>query len=145
MEIDIVKRKGEPIDEAEKERALAREQQELDEDTTVVVLDACPASVLPSASTSASTSTSTSAAPTASVNAEQNNNHNARNNNGIGNNTINNNNNNDGQQIASELGKHQLRQTDCLRLITLTDTLFAHEHNHFLNQHDTLMSIREAG
>ncbi|XP_034484416.1 guanylate cyclase soluble subunit beta-1 [Drosophila innubila] len=94
VEIDIVKRKGEPIDEAEKQRALAREQQELDEETTAVGLDACPASVLPSASTSTTA--------TASVNAEQNNNHNASNNNGIGNNNVNNNNNNDGQQIATE-------------------------------------------
>ncbi|KAM8705369.1 hypothetical protein ACLKA7_009780 [Drosophila subpalustris] len=112
VEIDIVKRKGEPIDEAEKIRALAREQQELNEEeeqTNAVVLDACPSSVLPSASatTSASTSVSASAPVTGqapeSVNAEQNNNHNASNNNGIGNNNINsNNNNNDGQRIASE-------------------------------------------
>ncbi|KAL7729300.1 hypothetical protein ACLKA6_008879 [Drosophila palustris] len=114
VEIDIVKRKGEPIDEAEKIRALAREQQELNEEeeqTNAVVLDACPSSVLPSASatTSASTSVSASASVTGqapeSVNAEQNNNHNASNNNGIGigNNNINsNNNNNDGQRIASE-------------------------------------------
>ncbi|KAH8310382.1 hypothetical protein KR044_001037, partial [Drosophila immigrans] len=106
VEIDIVKRKGEPIDEAEKERALAREQQQLDTDTTDVGLDA---PVLPcaqgsssaSASVSASASASVSATANASVNSEQNNNHNASNNNGIGNSNINNN-NNDGQQIATE-------------------------------------------
>jgi len=137
VEIDIVKRKGEPIDEAEKVRALAREQLELDRDTTVVGLDACPGSQ-GTASASASVSASSSIPTPASVNAEQNNNHNASNNTGIGNNNINNN-NNDGQQIASELGKHQLRQTNCFRLITFTDTLLAHEYNNFSSQHVTLI------
>ncbi|KAH8406525.1 hypothetical protein KR215_004619, partial [Drosophila sulfurigaster] len=101
VEIDIVKRKGEPIDEAEKERALAREQQQLDTDTTVVGLDAPVLPCASSSSASVSASASASASASVSVNSEQNNNHNASNNNGIGNSNINNN-NNDGQQIATE-------------------------------------------
>ncbi|XP_062125796.1 guanylate cyclase soluble subunit beta-1 isoform X1 [Drosophila sulfurigaster albostrigata] len=104
VEIDIVKRKGEPIDEAEKERALAREQQQLDTDTTVVGLDAPVLPCASSSSASVSVTASASASASASVNSEQNNNHNASNNNGIGNSNINNN-NNDGQQIASELAE----------------------------------------
>lgn len=123
MEIEIVKRKGEPIDEAEKERALARDEQQLDTtDTTAVTLDAavCPALVSGIATESASATVSASATASASAavagqaagpaSAETNNNHNG---NGLGNNNVsssNNNNNNDGQQIGSELGKQRLRR-----------------------------------
>ncbi|EDV90812.1 guanylate cyclase soluble subunit beta-1 [Drosophila grimshawi] len=109
VEIEIVKRKGEPIDEAEKERALAREQQQLDIETT-----AATASDGSAAATS-TTATVQVAAGTA-ANSEHNNNHNTSNNNGsiAGNNNanVNINNNNDGQQIASELaGSEQLAAT----------------------------------
>ncbi|XP_016951307.1 guanylate cyclase soluble subunit beta-1 [Drosophila biarmipes] len=97
VEIDIVKRKGEPIDEAEKERAIARENQELQEDSTA---------------TDATTTTTTGSATVVlapSTDAERNNNHNGSNgsgNNGMpvasNGNPVNVNNNNDGQQIASE-------------------------------------------
>ncbi|XP_033165460.1 guanylate cyclase soluble subunit beta-1 isoform X1 [Drosophila mauritiana] len=90
VEIDIVKRKGEPIDEAEKERAIARENQQLLEDAVATTTTGSATVVL---------------AP--STDAERNNNHNGSNgsnNNGMANNgnTVNVNNNNDGQQIASE-------------------------------------------
>nr|NP_524603.2 guanylyl cyclase beta-subunit at 100B [Drosophila melanogaster]AAF57119.1 guanylyl cyclase beta-subunit at 100B [Drosophila melanogaster] len=90
VEIDIVKRKGEPIDEAEKERAIARENQQLLEDAVATTTTGSATVVL---------------AP--SSDAERNNNHNGSNgsnNNGMANNgnTVNVNNNNDGQQIASE-------------------------------------------
>ncbi|ALC48032.1 Gycbeta100B [Drosophila busckii] len=84
VEIDIVKRKGEPIDEAEKERALAREQQQLDTEAADSALDADAAD--PAAAAPAS--------------AEHNNNHNANTNNGLASNNITNN-NNDGQLLAS--------------------------------------------
>ncbi|XP_017122579.1 guanylate cyclase soluble subunit beta-1 isoform X2 [Drosophila elegans] len=88
VEIDIVKRKGEPIDEAEKERAIARENQQLqDEDTTTTT-------------TTGSESATVVLAP--STDGERNNNQNGSSNNeGVANNG-NVNNNNDGQQIASE-------------------------------------------
>ncbi|XP_017065660.1 guanylate cyclase soluble subunit beta-1 [Drosophila eugracilis] len=89
VEIDIVKRKGEPIDEAEKERAIARENQQLQEDSMATTTTGSATVVL---------------AP--STDAERNNNHNGSNgsNNGMPNNgnNANVNNNNDGQQIASE-------------------------------------------
>lgn len=129
VEIEIVKRKGEPIDEAEKERALARDEQQLETtDTTAVTLDAavCPALVsgiaTESASASASATVSASAAVDGPANAETNNNHNG---NGLGNNNVssNNNNNNDGQQqIGSELGKAQTNCFGSLRLQTSRET-----------------------
>ncbi|EDW99186.2 guanylate cyclase soluble subunit beta-1 [Drosophila yakuba] len=91
VEIDIVKRKGEPIDEAEKERAIARENQQLLEDAVATTTTGSATVVL---------------AP--STDAERNNNHNGSSNgssnNGMANNgnAVNVNNNNDGQQIASE-------------------------------------------
>ncbi|XP_070072701.1 guanylate cyclase soluble subunit beta-1 [Drosophila takahashii] len=91
VEIDIVKRKGEPIDEAEKERAIARENQQLQEDAVA-------------ASTTTTTTTGSATVVLASsTDAERNNNHNG-NNNGMANNgnNVNVNNNNDGQQIGSE-------------------------------------------
>lgn len=101
VEIDIVKRKGEPIDEAEKERAIARENQQLLEDAVATTTTGSATVVL---------------AP--SSDAERNNNHNGSNgsnNNGMANNgnTVNVNNNNDGQQIASETGniKAKARQS----------------------------------
>ncbi|BFF92349.1 guanylate cyclase soluble subunit beta-1 [Drosophila madeirensis] len=90
VEIDIVKRKGEPIDEAEKLRALAREQQQLETDTTTAAASAAAVALAPSAD------------------AERNNNHNPSSNNGLTNNSngcsanVNINNNNDGQENASE-------------------------------------------
>ncbi|KAH8407078.1 hypothetical protein KR222_005687, partial [Zaprionus bogoriensis] len=114
VEIEIVKRKGEPIDEAEKERALAREQQQSDTDTTAAAAAgleaACPA-LVSGLGTDSAAAPAPSQAASAPANAEQNNNHNnGSNNNGLGNNNVsngssNNNNNNDGQQIASEPGK----------------------------------------
>ncbi|SPP80830.1 blast:Guanylate cyclase soluble subunit beta-1 [Drosophila guanche] len=92
VEIDIVKRKGEPIDEAEKLRALAREQQQLETDTATAAASASAAAVV--------------LAP--SADAERNNNHNPSSNNGLANNSngcsanVNVNNNNDGQENASE-------------------------------------------
>ncbi|XP_001357571.3 guanylate cyclase soluble subunit beta-1 isoform X1 [Drosophila pseudoobscura] len=84
VEIDIVKRKGEPIDEAEKLRALAREQQQLETDAA----------------------TAAAAALAPPTDAERNNNHNPSSNNGLANNSnganVNINNNNDGQENASE-------------------------------------------
>ncbi|XP_065721270.2 guanylate cyclase soluble subunit beta-1 [Drosophila suzukii] len=96
VEIDIVKRKGEPIDEAEKERAIARENQQLQEDSM--------------AATTTTTTGSGTVVLAPSTDAERNNNHNGGNgggNNGMANNAnngnpVNVNNNNDGQQIASE-------------------------------------------
>lgn len=128
VEIEIVKRKGEPIDEAEKERALARDEQQLETtDTTAVTLDAavCPALVSGIATESASATVSASAAVVGQAgpaNAETNNNHNG---NGLGNNNVssNNNNNNDGQQqIGSELGKAQTNCFGSLRLQTVRET-----------------------
>lgn len=133
VEIEIVKRKGEPIDEAEKERALARDEQQLDTtDTTAVTLDAavCPALVSGIATESASASASATVSASAAVvgqagaaNAETNNNHNG---NGLGNNNVSsnsNNNNNDGQQqIGSELGKAQTNCFGSLRLQTVRGT-----------------------
>ncbi|KAH8247344.1 hypothetical protein KR038_002854, partial [Drosophila bunnanda] len=88
VEIDIVKRKGEPIDEAEKERAIAREQ--LEADATAMA-------------TGMGTGAATVVLAPSSQDAERNNNHNGSNNNGLANNgNVNVNNNNDGQQIASE-------------------------------------------
>ncbi|XP_017039346.1 guanylate cyclase soluble subunit beta-1 isoform X3 [Drosophila ficusphila] len=89
VEIDIVKRKGEPIDEAEKERAIARENQQLQDDAAM-------------ATTTTTGSATVVLAP--STDAERNNNHNGSSNNGMANNgnNANVNNNNDGQQIASE-------------------------------------------
>ncbi|KAH8383716.1 hypothetical protein KR009_010189, partial [Drosophila setifemur] len=88
VEIDIVKRKGEPIDEAEKERALAREQQQLETDALTTATTTAMATVV--------------LAPLGQ-DAERNNNHNGSNNNGLANSgAVNVNNNNDGQQIASE-------------------------------------------
>ncbi|KAH8293482.1 hypothetical protein KR054_000904, partial [Drosophila jambulina] len=90
VEIDIVKRKGEPIDEAEKERAIAREQQQLEADATAMA-------------TGMGTGGATVVLPPSSQDAERNNNHNGSNNNGLANSgNVNVNNNNDGQQIASE-------------------------------------------
>ncbi|XP_043651923.1 guanylate cyclase soluble subunit beta-1 [Drosophila teissieri] len=98
VEIDIVKRKGEPIDEAEKERAIARENQQLLEDAMATT-------------TTATTTGSATVVLAPSTDAERNNNHNGSSNgsngssnNGMANNgnTVNVNNNNDGQQIASE-------------------------------------------
>ncbi|KAH8355582.1 hypothetical protein KR200_009518, partial [Drosophila serrata] len=90
VEIDIVKRKGEPIDEAEKERAIAREQQQLEADATAMA-------------TGMGTGAATVVLAPSSQDAERNNNHNGSNNNGLANNgNVNVNNNNDGQQIASE-------------------------------------------
>nr|XP_017034153.1 guanylate cyclase soluble subunit beta-1 [Drosophila kikkawai] len=90
VEIDIVKRKGEPIDEAEKERAIAREQQQLEADATAMA-------------TGLGTGAATVVLAPSSQDAERNNNHNGSNNNGLANNgSVNVNNNNDGQQIASE-------------------------------------------
>ncbi|XP_039495916.1 guanylate cyclase soluble subunit beta-1 [Drosophila santomea] len=95
VEIDIVKRKGEPIDEAEKERAIARENQQLLEDAVATT-------------TTATTTGSATVVLAPSTDAERNNNHNGSSNgssnNGMANNgnTVNVNNNNDGQQIASE-------------------------------------------
>uniref|UniRef100_A0A6P4E751 Guanylate cyclase soluble subunit beta-1 n=1 Tax=Drosophila rhopaloa TaxID=1041015 RepID=A0A6P4E751_DRORH len=83
VEIDIVKRKGEPIDEAEKERAIARENQQLQDEATATTTGSATVVLAPS------------------TDAERNNNHNGSSNNGVANNA-NVNNNNDGQQIASE-------------------------------------------
>ncbi|XP_037710200.1 guanylate cyclase soluble subunit beta-1 [Drosophila subpulchrella] len=98
VEIDIVKRKGEPIDEAEKERAIARENQQLLEDSM--------------AATTTTTTGSGTVVLAPSTDAERNNNHNGGNgsgnngmamaNNANNGNPVNVNNNNDGQQIASE-------------------------------------------
>ncbi|XP_030369642.1 guanylate cyclase soluble subunit beta-1 [Scaptodrosophila lebanonensis] len=90
VEIDIVKRKGEPIDEAEKLRALAREQQQLDSEA------------------------STSPQPPA-ADAEQNNNHNASNNSSGGDSVANgagrsNNNNNDGVQADERAASSSRKQ-----------------------------------
>ncbi|EDW59032.2 guanylate cyclase soluble subunit beta-1 [Drosophila virilis] len=103
VEIDIVKRKGEPIDATEKERALAREQQQLETETTAGGSDA-------TASDAAAAAGATAPVQVAGT-AEHNNNHNANNNNGINNSSNNINNNNDGQQIASEPAGEQLPAT----------------------------------
>ncbi|KPU80184.1 uncharacterized protein Dana_GF18416, isoform D [Drosophila ananassae] len=137
VEIDIVKRKGEPIDEAEKERALAREQQLLDTDTATATATAMATVVLgPS-----------------SQDAERNNNHNGSNNNGLAsssnNGNVNVNNNNDGQQIATEtdtplgLGGCPMAQDSfdcdgdkeqkCLRLLkNKSDDIERYDHVQFL-------------
>ncbi|XP_023168577.2 guanylate cyclase soluble subunit beta-1 isoform X1 [Drosophila hydei] len=100
VEIDIVKRKGEPIDEAEKERALAREQQQLDTETTAGGSDEAAADAAAAA-----------AAAPVQVPPEHNNNHNANNNNDSNNGANNINNNNDAQQIAIEPAGEQLPAT----------------------------------
>ncbi|XP_068156138.1 guanylate cyclase soluble subunit beta-1 [Drosophila tropicalis] len=80
VEIDIVKRKGEPIDEAEKQRALAREQLQQQLDTTNEVTAARDSAAGPDA--------------------ERNNNQNANNSFNVASNSSNINNNNDGQQSS---------------------------------------------
>ncbi|TDG52316.1 hypothetical protein AWZ03_001146 [Drosophila navojoa] len=99
VEIDIVKRKGEPIDEAEKERALAREQQQSDTEATA------------GGSDEAAADAAAAAAAAAQLSAEHNNNHNANNNNASSSGTSNINNNNDAQQIAIEPAGEQLPAT----------------------------------
>ncbi|KQS51979.1 uncharacterized protein Dere_GG11792, isoform B [Drosophila erecta] len=137
VEIDIVKRKGEPIDEAEKERAIARENQQLLEDAVATTTTGSATVVL---------------AP--STDAERNNNHNGSNgssNNGMANNgnTVNVNNNNDGQQIASETDPsiaHStcpiaqdsfdcdgVKEQKCLRLLkNKSDDIERYDHVQFL-------------
>nr|XP_043067655.1 guanylate cyclase soluble subunit beta-1 [Drosophila bipectinata] len=143
VEIDIVKRKGEPIDEAEKERALAREQQQLDTDT---------ATATATATTAATTAMATVVLGPSSQDAERNNNHNGSNNNGLASSSNNNgnvNNNNDGQQIATEtdtplgLGGCPMAQDSfdcdgdkeqkCLRLLkNKSDDIERYDHVQFL-------------
>ncbi|KAH8232517.1 hypothetical protein KR032_008483, partial [Drosophila birchii] len=137
VEIDIVKRKGEPIDEAEKERAIAREQQQLEADATTMA-------------TGMGTGAATVVLAPSSQDAERNNNHNGSNNNGLANNgNVNVNNNNDGQQIASEtepsLGLNTCpmaqdsfdcdpdKEQKCLRLLkNKSDDIERYDHVQFL-------------
>ncbi|KAI8046146.1 hypothetical protein M5D96_002346 [Drosophila gunungcola] len=129
VEIDIVKRKGEPIDEAEKERAIARENQQLQDDDTTTTTGSGSATVVLAPSTDA----------------ERNNNHNGSSNNEGGANNGNVNNNNDGQQIASEIALNTCpiaqgsfdcdgdKEQKCLRLLkNKSDDIERYDHVQFL-------------